>query len=269
MREYLFVLKPELLLEWDYEKNAGVDVTKVTKSSHKKYWWKCNKGCGNHSWETNPATRFRGSGCVICCNPSRQICSCGCNSLLTMFPDIACEWDYDQNKDENGDPISPDMVMPGSGYLADWVCTEGCGNHRYKQYVYQRTGKQKNGCPICCVPSKTVCPCGCNSLAQKFPDICEMWDYDKNNQTFGENITPKIVTTGSTYNIWWKCNKGCGNHSWQSLISNITKQKRVNECPICADIRVCPCGCNSLATKYPNLMMQWNHKKIEMITIQY
>ncbi len=56
---------PELLEEWDYEKNAGTDPSQITPGrSSQKYWWKCSV-CG-HEWEASPNTRTRGHGCPNC-----------------------------------------------------------------------------------------------------------------------------------------------------------------------------------------------------------
>jgi hypothetical protein len=40
---------PELVDEWDFEKNKKLRPEHVTAGSHKKVWWKCKEG---HSWET-------------------------------------------------------------------------------------------------------------------------------------------------------------------------------------------------------------------------
>ena len=56
--------RPELLSEWDYDKNS-LFPTEVTVSSTKKVWWKCAEG---HSWETAIyiRTRKRASQCPHC-----------------------------------------------------------------------------------------------------------------------------------------------------------------------------------------------------------
>lgn len=62
---------PELLKEWDYEKNnvLGIYPDKVTSGSHKKVWWKCNK-C-NYNWYTEIRVRTRKSGCPKCAGKIR------------------------------------------------------------------------------------------------------------------------------------------------------------------------------------------------------
>lgn len=60
----LATLHPELLKEWDYQKNIGLDPRKLLPGSGKKVWWKCSR-CG-HEWETMIASRTKGHGCPVC-----------------------------------------------------------------------------------------------------------------------------------------------------------------------------------------------------------
>lgn len=58
----LATINPELLEEWDYEKNE-YDPTQMSPNSHKKAWWRCKFG---HSWEAQIKSRNHGCGCPIC-----------------------------------------------------------------------------------------------------------------------------------------------------------------------------------------------------------
>ena len=55
---------PDLLEEWDYEKNVDITPEMVTVKSNKKVWWKCKK-CG-HEWEAKVSKRTEGRGCPYC-----------------------------------------------------------------------------------------------------------------------------------------------------------------------------------------------------------
>lgn len=57
-------VKPELLEEWDYEKNMNINPESVSYGSTFKYWWKC-KTCG-YSWQADPSHRVHGRGCPRC-----------------------------------------------------------------------------------------------------------------------------------------------------------------------------------------------------------
>jgi len=55
--------KPELMKEWNYEKNIDVDPTLIFPNTHKKVWWRCKHG---HEWMAYVNNRTNGSGCPIC-----------------------------------------------------------------------------------------------------------------------------------------------------------------------------------------------------------
>lgn len=56
---------PELLKEWDYEKNGGVTPWKILPNYSKKVAWKC--WIKRHSWSVSPNSRVsQKSGCPFC-----------------------------------------------------------------------------------------------------------------------------------------------------------------------------------------------------------
>lgn len=61
----LYTTNPELIKEWDFDKNI-LRPDEVSKGSNKVVWWKCKKG---HSFQQRISHRASdGSGCVICNN---------------------------------------------------------------------------------------------------------------------------------------------------------------------------------------------------------
>jgi len=56
--------RPDLIKEWNYEKNINILPTQFTQCSGKKVWWKCLK-CGNE-WVSTISNRFNGCGCPRC-----------------------------------------------------------------------------------------------------------------------------------------------------------------------------------------------------------
>lgn len=57
-------VKPEILEEWNYEKNS-IFPTEIGMGSNKKVWWRCRK-CGKE-WEMSPEKRIgRNQGCPNC-----------------------------------------------------------------------------------------------------------------------------------------------------------------------------------------------------------
>ena len=50
----------QLMIQWNWEKNNDVSPYETTCGSHKKVWWKCNKG---HEWQATIKDRNKGRGC--------------------------------------------------------------------------------------------------------------------------------------------------------------------------------------------------------------
>ena len=125
---------PELLDEWDYDKNI-ITPSGITAHSAEKVWWKCKFG---HSYQARVSNRVDlGRGCPVCAN--KQIVS-GVNDLATVNPELVSEWDYSKNR------ISPTKIASGYNKKVWWKCTE-CG-FEWQISPNARTSK-KSGCPRC------------------------------------------------------------------------------------------------------------------------
>lgn len=53
----------QLAKEWNSIKNGNLTPRDIVPGSHKKVWWKCNKG---HEWEAKVVDRSNGNGCRLC-----------------------------------------------------------------------------------------------------------------------------------------------------------------------------------------------------------
>lgn len=53
-------ISKKLLMEWNYEKNKGINPEDYTADSRKKVWWKCPYG---HEWMATIKSRSEGMGC--------------------------------------------------------------------------------------------------------------------------------------------------------------------------------------------------------------
>ena len=60
----IFDKYPELLKEWNYDKNQNIKPEQIVGKTNKKVWWKCSI-CGNE-WEASINHRCGGSGCPKC-----------------------------------------------------------------------------------------------------------------------------------------------------------------------------------------------------------
>ena len=59
----LVTVNPKLACEWNYERNSNLRPEHILANSHKKVWWKCEKG---HEWQAQIKSRNYGSGCPYC-----------------------------------------------------------------------------------------------------------------------------------------------------------------------------------------------------------
>ena len=128
----LFTAKPELLSEWDAEKNAGLDPYSFSIGSRHEVWWKCKN---NHSWKQSISHRYSGKGCPYCAG---QKVWKGFNDFATAYPELLEEWDYDKNE------LKPDEVTKTSGKKVFWKCKNG---HSWEAAINNRV--KNHGCPYC------------------------------------------------------------------------------------------------------------------------
>lgn len=128
-------LYPAIASEW-HPRNT-VKAHEVSAGSNKEYWWQCSSNAA-HEWKARVKNRAKmGVGCPFCTN--RRIVSDE-NSLASLYPQLAGEWDVSRNDKR------PDEVSPSSGYRAWWLCS--ARGHSWDAYVYNRSVGQ-NGCPKC------------------------------------------------------------------------------------------------------------------------
>ena len=222
---------PELLHEWNYEKNTDIDPQNISPAKKIKVWWKCSKG---HEWQATIGDRTRETGCPICSN---RIVLVGYNDLESQRPDVAKEWDYEKNF-----PLKPNQCTYTSGKEVWWKCSNG---HSWQADIYRRsTGV---GCPYC---SGRNVSSGETDLKTLYPLIAAEWDYTKN-----EGLLPSQIHYGSNKKVWWKCEKG---HSWIAPVYKRTKNN--SSCPICSN-KILAKGINDLATKFPQIAKEWDYEK--------
>ena len=220
---------PELLKEWDYERNRGILPENITYQSRKKVWWICEQA---HAWQATVKSRSEGSNCPICAH--RQVVP-GKNDLTITHPLLAAQWHPTKNEG-----LRPEDVVAGTARRVWWQCGKG---HAWRSAVSARASSG-SGCPVCA--GKTVLA-GENDLATLFPHIAAQWNSVKNS-----TLTPMAVTPFSNRKVWWTCELG---HTYEAQISSRTSSN--TGCPYCAGRKVLP-GFNDLSTKDPVLSAQWH-----------
>ena len=122
------------MMEFDFEENrrAGLDPDKITAGSDKKVHWictNCPKG-QPHLFVATPGNRIGlNTGCPYCTSKK----TCICNSLQSLYPALATEYDSAKNG------AGPEQVLPGSQKKAFWKDARG---HTWEQSPFQRTESQ-------------------------------------------------------------------------------------------------------------------------------
>ena len=196
---------PNLLKEWDFERNKNPHPETISFSSHDKAWWKCKKG---HRWEALISNRARlGRNCPYC---AHQLPIPGETDLESQYPNVCKEL----HPTKNGD-LDTSKIMPGTHKEAWFVCPD-CG-HEYKTRIRNRV--IGIGCPVCAM--KKIVP-GVNDFQTKHPNTAREWDTVKNGDKQPSNFSPN-----SDFEAWWICPIG---HSYKT---SIVSRSRGKQCPIC------------------------------------
>jgi hypothetical protein len=227
----LVTLRPDLVSEWDYEKNGLKRPENRTVNSSDKVYWKCPQGHPSYLQVIANRT-IQNQGCPYC---SHNKVVPGETDLATLRPDLLYEWDYEKNS------ISPSEVTSYSKTEVYWKCEEG---HSYLKAVRDRVA-QVYGCPYCANKKRVLA--NQNDLASQYPErIRKEWDFEKNT------IDPSKVTAWDRRKVWWKCER---EHSYQQQIDNHIKVGQ--GCPYCTNKKVLV-GFNDVATTHPGLVIEWD-----------
>lgn len=229
----LAVRFPELSREWHPTKNGELKPLGIAYSSHTKVWWKCDKGF-DHVWQASPNLRTSmKTGCPIC--SGHQVVKS--NSLASMLPSLAAQWDFKKNK------VEPDKIYFRSTQKAWWKCPAG-EDHQWQSTVKSRANGI--GCPIC--SGRKIARS--NSLGERNPEIALLWHPSANKE-----LTPFLVTPYSGKLVWWKCPRGA-EHQWQATVANVVNG---SSCPVCMNRKIT--NENSFSVLFPDILKEWDYEK--------
>lgn len=132
--------RPELFTELVADESERSDLGELYVGSGQKLNWSCRK-CHQQWSNTLRKRAIRGQSCTYCANQTTY----SGNSLLTLHPVIAAQWDYGKNSILPKLQSGPGLVNPGSHYKAWWKCIHG---HSWCTEIRQRV-KQGTECPKC------------------------------------------------------------------------------------------------------------------------
>jgi len=227
----LAVLFPDLLKEWHYELNIGIDPYKIHPKSGQKVWWKCSKDDSHEPWEAVVASRANGVGCPRC---GGKIITSE-RSLAFVYPELAKEWHPTKNT------MNPDEVFAVSNNKAWWICLKDPNHPSWEAKIANRV--KGDGCPYCSGHRLS----DDNRLSKICPDLVNEWHPLKNG-----SLTPDDVSFGTRSKVWWQC-KANPSHEWKASVANRSKGRG---CPHCKqsslEIRVY----TELKTVFPDAMIR-------------
>jgi hypothetical protein len=135
---------PNLVREWDSERNESLTPRSVASSSHFRVWWRCARDPA-HRWKSRIDDRTRHeAGCPVCAGKTpvpRGAHKGRLNALADRFPELAREWDHTRNGN-----TTPKDVSFGSHFRAWWKCPRDRA-HQWQAAVCDRS--RGTGCPSC------------------------------------------------------------------------------------------------------------------------
>lgn len=209
---------PELLQDWDYQKNT-LKPSEVTARSNRKVWWKCTKG---HSYKAATAHKTEGRGCPYCSNKKVLV---GYNDLATTHPALANEW----HPTKNGS-LKPTDIVAGSARKIWWKCPKG---HEYQAKVCGRSVLH-NGCAKCKEGNQTSFPEQAifYYIKQIFPDAINRYrDIFNNGMELDIFIPSKNIAIEYDGSFYHKKDKSLKR---EKIKYNICRQHRIKLIRICA-----------------------------------
>ncbi len=216
-----------------------------------KVWWRCDK-CPDgkpHQWESEVRNRSEGSSCPFC--SSQAVCTH--NSLASLAPHIAKDWDYAEND------LTPSHYTWKSDKVASWKC-HVC-SHRWDVGIAGRV-HDSTGCPECYNARRGYKEDGTRtshpSLAATSHPMMLQYDYALNALA---GLDPAKIKCGSNKKVHWICHN-CPKgqvHRWTVSPNQRFHHQKGRGCPYCSNKKACKC--NSLQTRCPEIAAEWDYSR--------
>ena len=292
---------PEVVKEWDYEKNINLKPSDITSQSSQKVWWVCPSG---HSYKSTISHKVGGRGCPKC-SKEKSI----------SFPEKAIVYYLTKVDNEIVESYQPQFL--GGKEIDIYINKKNIGieydGANWHKEIERDLEKNKlcydnniilyrireKGCHILNSTSKDIyveTDDNYDSLSEEISKLIkELYDkkIDVNiendkmeilklvsftiKQKSLETLFPEIAKewdyeknkgllpsqfyATSGRKVWWICPN---NHSYDCTISHRTVDK--NNCPYCSSERLLK-GYNDLATTNPEILKYWNYEKNDDLNI--
>jgi len=176
---------PDLLKEWDFDKNK-LNPEQLTKNSQYEAVWKC---LTHGTWKKQVRYRVNKYNQITLCPSCKKLPSFNIpkykQSLKHLNNELTSEWNYQKNK------YGPEYYLPGSNTEVWWICKY---KHEWPSKINSRN--QGRGCPYC---TNRKVGYG-NDLKTHFSkQVNEFWDFKKNK------IYPEQLVYKSGKSIFVRC----------------------------------------------------------------
>lgn len=221
----LAVKYPDIANMWSTQNKLSAD---QVLSNVNYALWTCPTCHGDYSARIIEVVNGE-TNCPYCNN--RKLLP-GFNSLAVKHPDIAKMWSK-RNR------FSADQVLPNIN-IATWTCPTCHGD--YSARIIEVINGEVE-CPYC---NNKKLLSGFNSLADKYPDIVNLWS-DQNE------LSPNQVLPNTTI-ATWTC-PTCRENYPARIIDVING---ITDCPYCSGRKALP-GKTSFAALHPDLMEDWDY----------
>ncbi len=212
----------QMVKQWNFAKNKGIDINRTSANSKETAWWKCKK-CG-YEWQAQISSRKLSKGLCPCCE-NRTVIVEGITDLFTVAPDLKIDYDFQKNIE-----INTAILSATTNELLWWKC-HICGH----EWQASPTGRLKcnndnyivRSCPVCAGIIRT------KTYAEEYPELIDRFIEDKNGYKFtdlkGEALKRKF---------WWHCY--ICNEDFEATLSSMIRSKysQSKGCSYCAGKKV-------------------------------
>lgn len=245
----LFTMIPESKLDYDFDKNIGINIESQGVRSKTPVWWKCHV-CG-YEWQSEIRGRVRGkkgsyslSECSQCYHERKRNAK-----KVAEYPYLIKFWDFKKNKELG---LDPNLTSSNSEQPVHWCCKK-CG-YEWEGQILARKRSRSDKCP-CCDQNVRI-KAGVNDVFTVVPELQRIYDFDLN-----EDIDITSEGVGSTQNVNFKC-QICGRKWAASIADTVRKQPdgsyRVIGCRNCDNRKYRKI---SYAEQYPDLTNRFDSEK--------
>ena len=282
---------PELIKDWNFEKNRKLPSDYTPHSNH-IVWWICSRG---HEWKAKIANRANGRNCPKCNNQSSKSEMRIYTEMLAIFDNVETRYKFDNFEvDIFIHDLSIAIEYDGRYWhknkskadnkKQDYVTAKGIQLIRVREEPLEAISSND----IIVSPHKELSKCDLDNLLSGFRTtdsrISEYLSKDTfvNDKTFktyldyfpspfpefslatknptlasqwhkekNDPLSPYNFTPNSGQKVWWKCDKG---HEWEATIDSRNSSQRKSNCPYCSPTRKTVSSFNCMAVTHPELV---------------